>query len=287
MRTRATRAKVLAAAAALALAGAGCGGDDEDENGGGGGDRTTQPSRLAIELSGPARSPSFSVPRSVEGGVVRIEFTNSAKGDHSAQLVRAEQGHTPQEALRAGNAWGQGGKPLPEWAQVAGGIGVTPAGGTGSVTQELPPGRYLVADLESGANAEFEVTGTAGRGELPAGGGTIQATEYAFEARGLKAGRNPVLFENAGGEPHFVGAARLKPGKTLADARRFLETEKGESPVDESTGFDTAVIEGGDSQSVELDLEAGTYVMFCFVPDRKGGPPHAAKGMISEAVVGG
>ena len=45
------------------------------------------------------------MPKSVEGGVVEISFTNSAKGDHSAQLVRAEQGHTPKEALAAGNAW--------------------------------------------------------------------------------------------------------------------------------------------------------------------------------------
>jgi hypothetical protein len=69
--------------------------------------------------------------------------------------------------------------------------------------------------------------------------------------------------------------------------RRYLETEKGESPVVDSKGFDTAVIEGGDSQSVELDLVAGTYALLCFVPDRAGGPPHAVKGMISEAVVGG
>ena len=47
------------------------------------------------------------------------------------------------------------------------------------------------------------------------------------------------------------------------------------------------MIEGGDSQSVELELKEGKYALLCFVPDRAGGPPHAVKGMISEAVVGG
>jgi hypothetical protein len=38
-------------------------------------------------------------------------------------------------------------------------------------------------------------------------------------------------------------------------------------------------------QSVELDLKPGRYVLLCFVPDREGGPPHVAKGMISDAEV--
>ena len=54
------------------------------------------------------------MPESVKGGLVEIEFTNSTKGDHSAQLVGAEAGHTPQEALEAGHAWGEKGKPLPD-----------------------------------------------------------------------------------------------------------------------------------------------------------------------------
>jgi hypothetical protein len=34
-----------------------------------------------------------------------------------------------------------------------------------------------------------------------------------------------------------------------------------------------------------LDLKPGRYALLCVVPDRRGGPPHALKGMISEAVV--
>jgi hypothetical protein len=279
-----TRALVLAAAAALAIAGAGCGGDDDD-NGGAGGDQAARPSRLAIELSGSAKKPTFDLPASVKGGVVEIELTSSVAGEHGAQLVRVEGGHSAKEALAAADNWGGSGKGLPDWLFVAGGTPDVARGESVSVTQELEPGRYLVADVNTNASAELEVTEGSGGGELPAAEGTITATEYAFETDGLKAGRNAVLFDNAGHEPHFVVASALRPGRTIADAKRFFETEKGAPPIDESRSFSTAVVDGGVKQSVELDLEAGRYVLLCFVPDRKGGPPHVAKGMISEATV--
>lgn len=283
MNPRVTRAEALAVAAALALIGAGCGSDDDNDDGGGG--EPAQPSRLAIELSGSSKKPTFDVPDSVEGGVVEIEFTSSVGGEHSAQIVGARDGHTPQEALEAGAAWGEQGKPLPDWVILAGGTGDVRQGETATVTQELPPGSYVVADLATNVSAEFEVRGEAGAGEVAADGGTITATEYAFETEGLEAGRTTVLFDNAGQEPHLIGAIALKEGRTFAEARRFFRTEKGEPPIDESRTFNTAVVEGGGKQAVQLDLDAGKYVLLCFIPDRRGGPPHVAKGMISEATV--
>jgi hypothetical protein len=288
MNTRTTRALALLATAAAMLA-IGCGGDD-DENGGGGGsgaEQVAQPSRLAIDLSGTAKKPTFTVPDSVEGGVVELEFTSSVPGEHSAQLVRGDEGHTAADALEAGAAWGEKGKPLPEWAILAGGTGDLKQGETVTVTQELEPGSYIVTDLASNASAEFEVTDASGGGELEGDGGTITATEYDFETDGLTAGRNRVLFENAGQEPHLVAAIGIREGATFQEVKRFFRTEKGRPPIDESRGFSTAVVEGGVRQAVEFDLEAGRYALLCFVPDRKGGPPHIAQGMIAEAEVAG
>jgi hypothetical protein len=277
----------LALVAVIGFAGPGCGDDDDDGDGGGGGEsQAAKPSRLAIEVSGSAKQPSFSVPKSVEGGLVEIDFTNSAKGEHGAQLIGAKDGHTAQEALKAGAAWGEKGKPLPEWVIIAGGVGSVPSGQTASASQELAPGKYVVIDLDTDANAEFEVTGDSGAGELASDGGTIEATEYEFRSTGLKPGKNRILFDNTGGEPHFIAGIGLKPGSTIEDTRKFFRTEKGEPPVDESRSFSTAVIEGGTAQSVDVELEAGKYALLCFVPDRAGGPPHVVKGMISEAVVG-
>lgn len=81
-------------------------------------------------------------------------------------------------------------------------------------------------------------------------------------------------------------AAPIKQGKTIADVRKFIKTEKGEEPIDEKGTVDTPVLEGGGSQVAQLNLKKkGKYALLCFVPDRKGGPPHVAKGMISEATV--
>ena len=277
----------MAMVAVLGLAGAGCGSDDDEAGGGGGGQgQAAKPSRLAIEVSGSAKQPTISVPKSVEGGVVEIELANSAKGTHGAQLIGATDGHTPQEALQAGNAWGENGKPLPEWVIPAGGVGSVPSGQTATVTQELPPGKYVVVDLDSDANAELEVTGSSGAGELASDGGSIEATEYAFSSTGLKAGKSRVLFGNPGSEPHFIAGIGIKPGSTIDDVRKFFRTEKGQPPIDESRNFNTAVIAGGAEQSVDVELEPGKYALLCFVPDRAGGPPHVVKGMISEAEVG-
>ena len=38
-------------------------------------------------------------------------------------------------------------------------------------------------------------------------------------------------------------------------------------------------------QTIAVDAQPGKYALICFVPDRKGGPPHSKKGMVSEATV--
>jgi hypothetical protein len=275
------RHRMLAAGIAVISAAvpvAGCGDDDE-------GDEAAQPRTVAIELTGSGKNLRFSVPKSVKGGVVRIRFTNSAKGEHGAQLGRVDAGHTPKEGLEAGGAWAERGRPLPPWVHLAGGVGTTPAGATSSATQELPAGQYFVVDVDSDASASFKVTGD-GEAELPTPAARIDASEYTFDSAGLEAGRSQVLFDNKGREPHFAEGLRIKPGKTIADVRKFLrEGEKGEQPILEEGRFSTAIADGGVRQAIELDLQPGKYALLCFVPDRKGGPPHVEKGMIAEAVV--
>jgi hypothetical protein len=266
----------LVAVLAAALALSACG-DDEEEGGGG---QTEQPTTVAMSVSGSGRNVKMTAPKTVEGGVVKIEFSNEAKGDHGLQLGYVDEGHTPQEGLEAAAAWGEEGKPLPAWVHLHGGVGTLRPGTRQSVTQELPAGRYFAVDIDSNAAAYFSVSG-GGSGEQPSAPATITASEYKFEATGLQAGKRQALVENAGEEPHFIAAAQIKPGSTIEDVRKFVRTEKGPEPFAEG-GFDTAIIDGGVAQTIELDAPAGKYAFMCFVPDRKGGPPHVAKGMISE-----
>jgi hypothetical protein len=224
-------------------------------------------------------------PSSVEAGAVRVEFTNSGDDDASVTIVRVEGDHTAEEAVKAGQAWGDRGKPLPEWLTFEGGSGPVARGKPFSGVQELTEGKHLGLDIDSNEYVELDVTGDGGDAELPSTTATIDAVEYSFEASGLRAGKQSVLFANKGKEPHFALAAPIKPGKTIEDVKKSLQDESGPPPIIEDETVSTGILHGGREQVVELELRKGAYALVCFVPDRAGGPPHAFKGMVSEATV--
>jgi hypothetical protein len=269
--------RALAAVALLAMVPLAACGDDESSS-------SSKPKDVAIELKPSGKKAVMEVPDSVKAGTARITFTNSTKKEASGQLLRIKGDHTAKEVRVAGEGWGDKGKPLPDWVGLAGGTGSAKPGKSASVTQALPAGKYLAADLESNAFGEFEVTGSGG-GDLPSTDATIDAKEYSFNSSGLKAGKSQVTFENKGKEPHFVVGLPIKSGKTIEDVKKFVKTEKGQPPVEEKRAFDAAVIDGGGKQVVTLQLHKGKYAFLCFIPDREGGPPHVAKGMVSEANV--
>ncbi len=279
-------AKLVTVSCALALAMpvlAACGDDDEDGGG-------SEAKKVSIEATGSGKNMRVDAPESVEGGVVEVEFENAARDPRDAQLIRVEGDHTAGDVIKVIS---REGGPLPGWMSGGGGVGRVSPGQSAKVTQELSEGRYVVIAGPEGegqsATAELTVEGGEGGGELPEADGKITAKEYSFETSGLRAGRNKVEFENAGRELHHVVALPLRKGATLADARKAFQEEEGESqgppPFDEKNGSETAVIDGGERQVVDLELKKGDYVMVCFIQDRKGGPPHVAKGMVSQATV--
>ena len=253
---------------------------------GGGSSKPPKPSKdVSIEVENFGQGIQVSAPQRVEAGVRKVFFTNSANdGEHSAQLVRWDGERAPAAVLRAANAWGEKGKPLPPWIHLAGGFGPAKPSARREATLRLEPGRYLAVDLEAKgkpAYSQFSVVGEPGKDPLPATQASIRAADYSFKATNLKAGSTDVLFANAGKQPHHLVAAPLAKGATLADVRRFARTEKGRPPIDEKKALSTAVLDGKKSATVKLDLQRGKYVLLCFIPDRKGGPPHVAKGMVA------
>ena len=265
---------------ALSLGVTACG-DDDDDGGG------TQPQAFEVQVTEEEGETRVSAPESVRPGAVEIRFSNQGKGGHSLQIVRIGEGHSAADVEKAGGAWSEGERALPEWITFVGGIGSTKGGGSGVAVVDLPAGEYLAFDVEGKGPqpyAEFTVEGDEGEAlpEVPA---VIEAVDYDFSAGQLEAGGQSVLLENTGEEPHHLAAAPLKPGKTEADVKRYLESEKGPSPIVERKGFDTAIVSGGESAVIDLRFEPGEYLLSCFIPDRKGGPPHALKGMVTTASV--
>lgn len=259
----------LACVAALALAAglAACGADD------------------AQELSFTITNDKISGPSSADSGEAEVTLTNDGDSEGELQLIRVEGDHSADEVIKAlGGA--QQGKPLPDWFFAGGGIGVVQAGEERTATQVMEPGTYYAFNLEGDIpKAEdvpaIEVSGDESDDSVEADA-TVTAEEYEFKADNLTSGENEIVFENAGDEPHHMLISKIKGDATAKDVESFFKSEKGQPPLEEEGSFDTAVIEGGESQVVDLDLEPGRYAFYCFISDREGGPPHALKGMVSE-----
>ena len=95
-------------------------------------------------------------------------------------------------------------------------------------------------------------------------------------------------FENTGEELHHAIILPMRKGATRKEVEEAFAPEEepeGPRPVDFMKGQNTTVIDGGIAQNISLDLAAGKYAVVCFISDRAGGEPHAAKDMLEELTV--
>jgi hypothetical protein len=277
---------LLAAVLSLALI-ASCGDDDDDSDADGGDTAAAAATSVEIGLSGSGKAVSFSVPENIQAGLTELSIDNTTKRPQDLQLIKVEGDHSEQEVVKAFQEVGSG-KPIPDWFLAGGGVGTTEPGQSRSVTQVLEPGTYYGFSTEGPlAYTAIEVGGEAADGEVPEADATVSAFEYGFEGEGLKAGRQQIRFENTGAQPHHIVAAPILGDATFEEVKKFMSTEEaqGRPPVNFDATTSTAVIEGGASQLTDLELQSGRYAFVCFISDRQGGPPHVAKGMITEVEV--
>ncbi|HEV2770606.1 MAG TPA: hypothetical protein VGV40_10520 [Solirubrobacteraceae bacterium] len=296
---------------ALAACGGGGGGGGAPSQGSG---ASAPPTTLSITTSdvGQGRF-ATKAPGSIKGGLVKVVFENAGRMPHEAQLIRVDEGHTAREAVEI---IGSEDSKTPKWLHAAGGVGVTAPGQQGTTITNLPAGRYAVVDTGSGggpeepspatrgALAEFEVTqGTPG--ELPQTAATIVAKdegahggseeerdagehEHTFEANGLKAGKNTVLFDNRSDEIHHVVMAPIVGDTPIEEVEKALASEEepeGPPPVDFQNTVITSVLDGQTKEVTDLQLRKGRYALLCFVSDRDGGKPHFLEGMFEEITI--
>ena len=264
-----------------------CGSDDDESS-------AAKPAKLPVEVTDPAKGKvAIQAPSSVKAGPVELTLTNSGKAPHVAQIVGVEGKHPVEEVIKKFLEKPEG-APTPPWAHYVGGA-PAPPGKTGTAIQLLEPGTYYIVDsgddgesnASEGGIAKLDVTGKGG-GKLPHAEASITAKEYSFETSRLKAGKNRITFDNAGKEPHHAVGFPLHKGATIAEVKKLFASEqepKGPPPVDFQQAVGTAVLDGGHKQVADIELKPGKYALVCFISDRQGGPPHLAKGMISEAEI--
>ena len=119
---------------------------------------------------------------------------------------------------------------------------------------------------------------------------TFIANEYSFTGPdSIPGGWTRVRMVNQGQELHHLGLFKLAEGRTVADFLAALQaagqTPGGGPPPGLLTeeGGPNAAAPGGESVAI-LNLEPGTYILVCFIPDAQG-VPHIAKGMMKPLTV--
>lgn len=126
--------------------------------------------------------------------------------------------------------------------------------------------------------------------DCPAERVDLRSVDYGYEGlpEELSAGRHLITFINdSTEEPHEAVLIRKNDGVTISAAELF---ELGE---EEAMGLVTPIgylsAEAGDDYVWLTDLEAGDYIVACFLPvgGAPDGPPHAVEGMVEEITVTG
>jgi uncharacterized cupredoxin-like copper-binding protein len=277
-------AACLAVPAAIGLiALSGCGGSDE-----------VQASKLSMSVAEQGKQATFSVPKSVKGGLVDVSLTNKGEVPHQAQLILIEGNHSAQDVL---NTVGGNSRKTPDWIRGEGGVGTVPPGKTATATVQMPAGNYMVADLgpasENGPPAYSTFKASEGdEGDLPDTSATVTAAEvgkdkFKWEGLdGLKAGQNTITFQSKGKDAlHHITAIPETAGASAEELKKDLETENPKTPLDFEKASDTAVLDGGKGQVTRLDLKPGRYAFLCFLTDRDGGKEHFREGLLQTVTV--
>jgi hypothetical protein len=284
---------VLTTAGALCALSA-CGDDSESDD-----PRALAERTIAIRATDPgADEVRVEAPASIPAGLVNIRLENRGRGLHDAHIFKVDGRRSARDVALFVEAHDY--DPKPKWLHPRGGVAAIRAGEAATVTQVLQPGTYFIADTQEnggdfltnaakGGVAKLRVTGTTSA-TLPTTPGRITARDDGFVATGIEAGTHQITFRNAGREFHQVVAFRIRDGVPFEKGKQEVLDDQGYRatrwmPVYVDSSHATTVIEGGAGQIAELSLAPGTYVLLCFAQDRKGGAPHASRGVASKLVV--
>lgn len=246
-----------------------------------------QPAELLVT----AQDYSYTMPDTVAPGVTTIRLRNTGKEPHQIQMFRLDSGKTMQDVMMLM----QQDAPAPAWLVGVGGPNATMPGEETSATVQLSAGHYLgvcfipspdgAPHVAKGMMHELVVTGTPGTAAMPAGDITVKLVDYGFQPSGtFTAGHHTIRVINAGQQDHELVLLKLLPGKTPADLKAWADGGMNTMPPFTARGG-MGTIPVGSEADFDANLDAGNYVLICFVPDTKDGKMHVDHGMVQPFTV--
>ena len=241
--------------------------------------------------SGDAVTYGFDLPDDVTAGQVQLNLTNKGEEEHQAQIFKLNDGADP-DSLKAKLIANDIGGAL-AFGAFNGGTGGTSAGSSSEADAlvDVQEGTYAIIcflpdakgtpHLVNGMFDTFEVGPAKGSPqEQPTADATVKGVNFAYTGDNPP-GHGIVQFTNESADkPHEANILKLAPGKTIDDAAKWDGT--GEPPYTAVGGMQ-AVLPGA-GQRMALDLDSGSYVLICGIPDDDG-VPHFQKGMVKPFTV--
>jgi hypothetical protein len=246
-----------------------------------------QSAPAAVQVTLKGHDFSFEAPDQIAAGAVTLNFTNAGQEPHHAQVVRLNDGVTMEQLQAALKKSETEAFPLMAFA---GGPGAVFPNQSSSVTLDLSPGQYaLLCFFTSNDGTPHFAKGmlkpltinaaTSAKAAPPKADLTISMKDFHFELPAeIKAGKQVWKITNDGPQPHELQVLKLALGKTVDDMAVFFEKGEGTPPFDTFGGMQG--LNQGMSGWLNLDLQPGTYVAICYIPDPKTGQPHFALGML-------
>ncbi len=203
-------------------------------------------------------------------------------GAHSLQLLRFQNGYTPDQAQQDFVTAFEG--DVAAVQRIDNGV-VFIAGASarphkpGNMVARVRAGEVAALDVNGSAMGLLQVTGTGGKGTA-SHSGRFTALTFGWDVSRHLPASGTVKFVNQADQPHFLVLQRVKDGTTTKQIRKFINSgAQGRLPGGLKASADTGVLSPGKSQLISYDLPAGKYFIACFWPDYFTGAPHFAMGM--------
>jgi hypothetical protein len=239
-----------------------------------------------------AKEYAYDSPDTIAGGLIKLTLTNNGKEPHQAQIVRLNDGVTPQQfqsSLQSPDP-----AALLKLVTTMGGPNVIDPGNSQSVIDTLTPGNYAllcfvsgddnIPHLAKGMVKTFTVTAPpAAQPSPPVTSNKLITADFNFlGVDTLPTGNQTIEVTNGGPQPHEVTMIRLKNGVTVDQIKTILASSEppppGPPPFDDVGGLGAQ--NAGGKGYIQTNLTAGSYAFLCFVPDAATGKPHAELGMV-------
>ena len=204
-------------------------------------------------------------------------------GAHSLQLVRFQNGYTPQQLEQDFNIDPEKDvsaiQRIDNGVVLLGGVNAAPQH-PGTLVVRLRATQLMAFDTNGNTTATINVVGTAPEQEKVAHDGKYTAFSFGWGVSKHLPASGMVKFANQADQPHFLVIQRVKDSTTNAKVRKFINSGgQGNPPWALKASTDSGVLSPGKSQLFSYDLPAGKYLAACFWPDYFTGMPHVFMGM--------